>query len=79
MYSNKIIPKEIHGITCQYIGGYFNSTENGVVFIGSDKDGNELPPRWICSHLSVIAKTRDAKSGEWGRLLEWLDDDGIKH
>ena len=23
--------------------------------------------------------TRDAKSGEWGRLLEWQDDDGIKH
>jgi len=27
----------------------------------------------------VIAKTRDAKSGEWGRLLEWDDDDGITH
>jgi uncharacterized protein (DUF927 family) len=23
--------------------------------------------------------TRDAKSGEWGRLLEWRDDDGVTH
>lgn len=38
-----------------------------------------MPPRWICSPLSVIAKTRDAKSGEWGRLLEWHDDDQVKH
>lgn len=27
----------------------------------------------------MVAKTRDAKSGEWGRLLERLDDDGIIH
>ncbi|MCZ4678758.1 DUF927 domain-containing protein, partial [Legionella pneumophila] len=26
-----------------------------------------------------VAKTRDAKSGEWGRLLEWQDDDGVIH
>ncbi len=29
--------------------------------------------------MYVVAKTRDANSGEWGRLLEWVDDDGIKH
>ncbi|QMT59709.1 hypothetical protein HBNCFIEN_01076 [Legionella sp. PC997] len=29
--------------------------------------------------MYVVAKTRDAKSGEWGRLLEWQDDDGIIH
>jgi uncharacterized protein (DUF927 family) len=66
-------------ILCNYAGGRFKLTTNGVSFIGTDKDGNELPPCWICSPLSVVAKTRDAKNGEWGRLLEWLDDDGIKH
>ena len=27
----------------------------------------------------MIAKTRNAKSGEWGRLLEWSDDDNVMH
>ncbi|KTD63882.1 DUF927 domain-containing protein [Legionella spiritensis] len=65
--------------TFQYAGGCFQLTSDGVIFIGKDKDNNELPPRWICSSLYVVAKTRDANSGEWGRLLEWVDDDGIKH
>ncbi|MCZ4762350.1 DUF927 domain-containing protein [Legionella pneumophila] len=62
-----------------YAGGLFQLTLDGVIFVGKDKDNNELPPRWICSPLSVVAKTRDANSGEWGRLLEWVDDDGVKH
>ena len=66
-------------ITCGYAGGIFKLSAKGVAFTGADKDGNELPPRWLCSPLYVVAKTRDAKSGEWGRLLEWQDDDGIKH
>ncbi|KTD63244.1 hypothetical protein Lsan_1362 [Legionella santicrucis] len=41
--------------------------------------GNQLPPRWICSPLYGVAKTRDAKSGEGGRLLEWQDDDNVTH
>ncbi len=62
-----------------YGGGRFEVSPRGVFFIGTDKDGNELSPRWICSPLSVVAMTRDAKSGEWGRLLEWLDDDQVRH
>lgn len=63
----------------QYAGGHFQLTTNGVIFLGKDKEGNELPPCWICSALNVVAKTRDAHNGEWGRLLEWVDDDGVKH
>ncbi|PQO87272.1 hypothetical protein C5614_31210 [Massilia phosphatilytica] len=66
-------------VTCSYAGGRFDVSSRGVYFIGTDKDGNEQPERWICSWLSVAAKTRDSKSGEWGRLLEWLDDDCVRH
>jgi uncharacterized protein (DUF927 family)/phage/plasmid primase-like uncharacterized protein len=65
--------------SCDYGGGRFEIGAHGVFFIGTDKDGNELSPRWLCSPLSVVAMTRDAKSGEWGRLLEWLDDDRVRH
>ena len=61
------------------VTGYEKSSVEESTFIGIDKDGNPLPPRWICSPLYVVAKTRDAQSGEWGRLLEWQDDDGITH
>ena len=83
MIQTQVMPvineQDTRPVICEYAGGRFKLTARGVSFIGTDKDGNELPSRWICSPLSVVAKTRDAKSGEWGRLLEWLDDDGIKH
>lgn len=65
--------------TFNYAGGHFNLTTSGVYFLGKDKSGNEIAPRWICSPLHVIAKTRNSNSGEWGRLLEWIDDDKVKH
>lgn len=66
-------------ITCDYAGGFFEVSSAGVYYIGTDKDNNLLPSRWICGPLYIIAKTRDESSGEWGRLLEWIDDDGIRH
>jgi uncharacterized protein (DUF927 family) len=73
--------KRLHhdSATCSYGGGRFDVSSHGVYFIGTDKDGNEQPERWICSRLLVVAKTRDANSGEWGRLLEWHDDDRVRH
>ena len=65
--------------TCKYGGGKFELAERGVFFTGPDRDGNEKAPIWMCSPLGVIAKTRDGKSGEWGRLLEWYDDDHVRH
>jgi uncharacterized protein (DUF927 family)/phage/plasmid primase-like uncharacterized protein len=62
-----------------YGGGRFSLVDGGVYFTGTDKDGNETPARWICSPLHVVAKTRSAASSEWGRLLEWKDDDGVQH
>lgn len=65
--------------SCSYGGGRFETSELGVFFIGTDKDGNEKHPIWVCSPLRVVAMTRDGKSGEWGRLLEWRDADGVRH
>lgn len=83
MSQNQVIPlanvPKNSSIVCEYAGGRFKLNNKGVFFFGADKDGNQPPARWICSPLSVIAKTRDAKSGEWGRLLEWKDDDGVTH
>lgn len=64
---------------CPFGGGHFELSERGVSFIGPEKDGKEQLPKWICSPLRVVAKTRDAKGTEWGRLLEWPDDDGLTH
>ena len=36
----------------------------------------EIP---ICSHLEVVALTRDVKGTSWGRLLRFLDSDGTEH
>lgn len=66
-------------ISCEYAGGWFRLNKKGLSFIGGDKEGNQPIPRWICSPIKVVAKTRDDKSGEWGRLLEWKDDDGVTH
>jgi putative DNA primase/helicase len=65
--------------SCRYGGGRFELSETGVYFLGKDKDGNEQSPQWVCTPLHVIAKTRDEKNGEWGRLLEWQDDDNHIH
>lgn len=65
--------------SCPHNGGRFELTLNGVHFIGRDDKGNEKPPQWICSPLRIVAMTRDTKSNEWGRLLEWQDNDGNKH
>lgn len=62
-----------------YSGGRFQVNEDGVFFVGADRDGNEQLPKWICSPLRIAAKTRDEHNGEWGRLLEWHDDDGKLH
>lgn len=70
---NSAITKFKHG------AGRFEVSPKGVFFIGKDRDGVEQLPKWLCSSLYVTAKTRDEKSGEWGRLLEWSDDDGKTH
>ncbi len=64
---------------CTYAGGHFKVSAQGVFFIGKDKEGVEKPPMRICSPLFILAKTRDTKGCEWGRLLKWQDSDGNLH
>ena len=66
--------------SCDFGGGRFEVNDKGVSYIGpDDKDGNPKPAVWICAPLHVAASTRDGKSNEWGRLLEWRDRDGVRH
>lgn len=44
-----------------------------------DDPDNPQGPFWVCSPLRVTAVTRDDRSKEWGRLLEWEDMDGKAH
>lgn len=61
----------------KYGDGEILSTDKGVYFVEGD-DGRSKKLH-VCSPLRVRAKTRDAKSGAWGRLLEWPDADGVEH
>jgi putative DNA primase/helicase len=62
-----------------YGRGRFQTGADGVFFCGKDREGNDQSAKWICSSLHVVAKTRNERNGEWGRLLEWHDDDGKRH
>jgi len=68
-------------MTCPHAGGYFELSQRGVLFHPehTDSDGKAKAPIWLCSPLRIEAKTRDAESNAWGRLLVWEDDDGVTH
>lgn len=55
----------------------FQLTENGVLYV--DRSAPDRPPSRICGKLQILAKTRDTHGEDWGRLLEWVDDDGNSH
>jgi putative DNA primase/helicase len=53
-------------------GFYFS--ESGLYF--DDPNSDSTSPLFICSRLEITAKTRDVKSDNWGRVLEFKDPDG---
>ncbi len=53
----------------------FELTKTGVWYL--DEEADAL--KWLCSHLEVIAMTRNSEGEEWGRLLAITDADGIVH
>lgn len=61
-----------------YLGGRFELSERGARYVEEDEEGHSKET-WLCSSIKVLALTRTAGSVEWGRLLEWQDDDGLPH
>ncbi len=55
---------------------FFTNDERGVWFHGFNQQGDALPAQWICSTMSITAKSRDGVNGAWGYLLEFHDPDG---
>ena len=51
----------------------FAVDDSGVWFTGADQDGKRKPPEWICSRLTVEARTRDQEGGGWGYYLAFND------
>ena len=51
----------------------FTVDDSGVWFTGADQDGKRKPPEWICSRLTVEARTRDQDGGGWGYYLAFAD------
>ena len=66
-----------------YSDGRFELYHDGLFFVKyNDDDPANITFKFkafVCSPIEVIAKTRDTSSGTWGRLLQWRDDDNIKH
>lgn len=54
----------------------FSVRDDGVYALGLGSEGEDLP---VCGKLEIAAYTRDDKSSEWGRLLEWTDAGGVRH
>lgn len=64
----------------QYGTGQFEVSErDGVWLISIDPETGSRRRIWICSHLQIVAQTRDANSEAWGVLLRWRDPAGVRH
>lgn len=57
----------------EHNGAKFQAEPDGVYF---SPENNDSSRQWLCSSLRVIAKSRDADSQNWGRLLTMFTPDG---
>lgn len=56
-----------------YGGGRFEVSDAGVYFVGTDDDGNDKKPLFICSRIDVIGYTSSTSGDNWGRMVEFTD------
>ncbi len=63
----------VDGVTGVRSGVYWHEPKN------EDDDKELTHPLWLCSPLHIRAETRDAEQSNWGRLLQWSDNDGHSH
>ncbi len=60
--------------------GQFTVNQTGVWYQAPPNSNGVTPaPQWVCAELHVVAQTRTSKSEEWGRMLVWHDEDGVRH
>ncbi len=53
---------------------------DGVYWVEkADDKKNQDTLWWLSSPLHILGETRDAEQSNWGRLLEWKDNDGHPH
>jgi uncharacterized protein (DUF927 family) len=60
----------------------FIVTDAGVFhkITATAKDGKQkIETNFVCSKLEITAQTRDDRGSNWGRLLQWQDNDGREH
>ena len=62
-----------------YEKGYFEHYCDGIYYIVYDDEGEIKFKIFICSSLTIKARTRDEYSEKWGVLCEWRDRDGKLH
>lgn len=46
---------------------------------GAEDEDQHATRTWLSAPLRVIAKSRSTHQHDWGRLIEWVDDDGVVH
>jgi len=53
---------------------------DGVYWVEKSEDRTSQDSiLWLSSPLYILGETRDAEQSNWGRLLEWKDNDGHPH
>lgn len=56
-----------------YGGGRFEVSDSGVYFVGTDDEGNDKKPLFICSRIDVIGFTSSTSGDNWGRMVSFTD------
>ena len=69
--------KELDGI--KKFTSNFTVEKDGVYWKDPEETDKPKQPVKVCSALNIIAEVRDDKNGNWGRLLQWKDKDGVQH
>lgn len=63
----------------EYENGFIESFSDGLYFIKYDDEGNIKSKSFICTSITILARTRDINNQNWGIWCEWHDREGVKH
>lgn len=77
--NNKVTQNHQSQAAIVYENGYIELLSDGLYFIKYDDEGEIKTKSFICSPLTILARTRDANSQNWGIWCQWHDLEGIKH